>query len=44
MEADKRMRKIVRAEEKKQENRYLGKFERPNLPGRKFEPTFVFTK
>ena len=31
-------------EEKKQENRYLGKFERPNLPGRKFEPTFIFTK
>ena len=31
-------------EEKKQENRYLGKFERPNLSGRKFEPTFIFTK
>ena len=31
-------------EEKKQENRYLGKFERPNLPGRKFEPTFIKTK
>ena len=30
--------------DKKQENRYLGKFERPNLSGRKFEPTFIFTK
>jgi hypothetical protein len=30
--------------EKKQENRYLGKFTRPNLSGRKFEPTFIFTK
>ena len=30
--------------DKKQENRYLGKFKRPNLSGRKFEPTFIFTK
>ena len=30
--------------DKKQENRYLGKFKRPNLTGRKFEPTFIFTK
>ena len=30
--------------DKKQENRYLGKFERPNISGRKFEPTFIFTK
>ena len=30
--------------EKKQTQRYMGKFERPNLSGRKFEPTFIFTK
>ena len=30
--------------EKKQTQRYMGKFERPNLTGRKFEPTFIFTK
>ena len=30
--------------EKKQENRYMGRYERPDISGRKFEPTFIFTK
>jgi len=30
--------------EKKQEQRYMGKFKRPDISGRKFEPTFIFKK
>ena len=30
--------------EKKQKNNYIGRFERPNLSGRKFEPIFIGTK
>ena len=30
--------------EKKQAQRYLGKFTRPDISGRKFEPTFIFKK
>ena len=30
--------------EKKQKQKYIGEFTRPDLPGRKFEPTFIFEK
>ena len=30
--------------EKKQNNNYIGKFERPDLPGRKYEPIFIGVK
>ena len=30
--------------EKKQKQQYIGEFTRPDLPGRKFEPTFIFEK
>jgi len=30
--------------EKKQEQRYMGRFKRPDISGRKFEPTFIFKK
>ena len=29
---------------KKQTQRYMGRYERPNISGRKFEPTFIFQK
>ncbi len=30
--------------EKKQKQRYMGDFKRPDITGRKFEPTFIFKK
>ena len=30
--------------EMKQKQQYMGKYERPNIPGRKYEPTFIFKK
>ena len=30
--------------ETKQKQQYMGKYTRPNIPGRKFEPTFIFKK
>ena len=30
--------------EKKQKQRYMGEFQRPDISGRKFEPTFIFEK
>jgi hypothetical protein len=31
-------------QETKQKQQYMGKYKRPNLPGRKYEPTFIFKK
>ena len=30
--------------ETKQKQQYMGEYQRPDLPGRKFEPTFIFQK
>jgi hypothetical protein len=30
--------------ETKQKQQYMGEFERPDIPGRKFEPVFIFKK
>ena len=30
--------------EKKQKQKYMGEYVRPDIPGRKFEPTFIFKK
>jgi len=30
--------------ETKQKQQYMGEYQRPNIPGRKFEPTFIFKK
>ena len=31
-------------QETKQKQKYMGRYERPNIPGRKYEPTFIFQK
>jgi hypothetical protein len=31
-------------QETKQKQQYMGEYKRPNLPGRKYEPTFIFKK
>jgi hypothetical protein len=30
--------------ETKQKQQYMGEYQRPDIPGRKFEPTFIFKK
>ena len=39
---EKRLQEIER--EKKQKQKYMGEYIRPDIPGRKFEPTFIFKK
>jgi len=31
-------------QETKQKQKYMGRYKRPNIPGRKYEPTFIFKK
>jgi len=31
-------------QETKQKQKYMGRYKRPNIPGRKYEPTFIFQK
>ena len=34
----------IEVQETKQKQQYMGKYTRPDIPGRKFEPTFIFKK
>ena len=34
----------IEVQETKQKQQYMGKYKRPDISGRKFEPTFIFKK